>query len=139
MLGVGGLAEVSTWVGRDVRSEAPAYFHGEPVELAVSVAPQAEQSVLEVYDENGNLVQTMILDPDGDAVTWAGVDDDGTPFASGEYSFVVDNLVDEESIGLTPVFTYNEVVEARTQNGQIVLVLEGGRMLGVDSVSGIRA
>lgn len=139
LLGVGGLAEVSTWVGRDVRSEAPAYFHGEPVELAVSVAPQAEQSVLEVYDENGNLVQTMILDPDGDAVTWAGVDDDGTPFASGEYSFVVDNLVDEESIGLTPVFTYNEVVEARTQNGQIVLVLEGGRMLGVDSVSGIRA
>lgn len=139
LLGVGGLAEVSTWVGRDVRSEAPAYFNGEPLELAVTVALQADQSVLEVYDQNGDLVQTTVVDPDSDSVIWAGVDENGTPFPSGEYSFVVDNLVDDESIGLTSVHTYNEVIEARSQNGQIVLVLEGGRLLSVDSVSGIRA
>ncbi|MDA7430212.1 flagellar hook assembly protein FlgD [Primorskyibacter aestuariivivens] len=139
LLGVGGLAEVSTWVGRDVRSEAPAYFDGEPLELAVTVALQADQSVLEVYDQNGDLVQTTVVDPDSDSVIWAGVDENGTPFPSGEYSFVVDNLVDDESIGLTSVHTYNEVIEARSQNGQIVLVLEGGRLLSVDSVSGIRA
>lgn len=139
LLGIGGLAEASAWVGRDVRSDAPAYFDGEPVELAVSVAPEADQSVLEVYDQDGTLVQTTVIDRSSDSITWAGVDDDGVPFPAGEYSFVVDNLAEGDSIGATPVYTYNEVVEARSQDGGIVLVLESGRVLGIDSVSGIRA
>lgn len=139
LLGLGGLGEASTWVGRDVRSEAPGFFDGQPIELAVSPAPQADESVLEVYDEFGTLVQSVNVTGTDDLITWAGVDDEGNPLPGGEYSFVVDNLIDGESIGLTPVYSYNEVIEARMSNGQIQLILESGRIISADSATGIRA
>lgn len=139
LLGLSGLGEASTWVGREVRSEAPAFFDGEPIELVVRPMPQADQSVLKVYDDFGSLVDSMTVSGDENVITWAGVGESGYPLPSGEYSFVVENLVDGQSIGTTSVLSYNEVIEAQLENGRVQLILEGGRVISADSATGIRA
>ncbi|TNF20208.1 MAG: flagellar basal body rod modification protein [Rhodobacteraceae bacterium] len=138
LLGSGGLSDLAGWVGQEVRSEAPAYFKGDPISLSVSQALSADYSVLEVYDDEGTLLQTHPLTPDQTSFEWDGLDDAGEPLPEGQYSFVVDNFTAGESIGLTPVSTYNEVNEALIDGGQIYLVLAGGFILTPEAVTGIR-
>lgn len=138
MLGTNGFGDLAGWIGREVRSDAPAYFDGTPVELSLAQAPAADDFVLEVYDDRGTLVQSIPLSPGLTRVDWSGTDDQGAPFPPGQYSFLVDNRVAGESIGVTKVATYNHVIEARVDSGQMYLMLEGGHRLTTDSVTGIR-
>ena len=139
LLGVGGLGDMANWVGRAVRSDAPAYFDGTPIALSVAPSHLADESYLEVYDDTDTLVQRLPLTPGQTTFEWAGVDDSGTPFVAGHYNFVVDNISQAESIGQTPVSSYQEVTEARINNGELVLVLNGGYPVDVENITGVRA
>ncbi|WP_323768691.1 flagellar hook capping FlgD N-terminal domain-containing protein [Marinovum sp.] len=139
LLGAGGLGDMADWVGQAVRADRPAYFDGSPVRLSVTTAPVAEESYLEVYDESDTLVQRLALPSGQSTFEWAGVDDSGAPLPAGQYSFVVDNLFQGESIGLTPVSSYHEVIEARIENGALVLGLNGGGSVDVEEITGVRA
>ena len=139
LLGVGGLGDMANWVGRAVRSDAPAHFDGTPIALSVAPSHLADESYLEVYDDTDTLVQRLPLTPGQTTFEWAGVDDSGTPFVAGHYNFVVDNISQAESIGQTPVSSYQEVTEARINNGELVLVLNGGYPVDVENITGVRA
>lgn len=138
LLSVGGLGDLASWVGREVRSDAPGYFDGAPLSLAVTTVTGADTSQLEVRDAAGNLKQSHPLTPGQARFEWAGVDEFGAPLPMGEYSFSVENFSNGESVGVTSVATYNRVQEARVDNGQTYLVLNGGHVLATDSVTGIR-
>lgn len=139
LLGVGGLGDMANWVGRAVRADVPVHFNGSPVALSVTTSPLADESYLEVYDESDALVQRLPLVPGQSAYDWAGVGESGMPLPAGAYSFVVDNLMQGESIGLTGVASYHEVVEARIENGEMVLGLARGGSVDVENITGVRA
>ena len=95
--------------------------------------------MLDVLDEDGNEVQCQEFTPSTDDIEWAGVDDDGTPFESGFYTFEVESYSGEDLLVVNYAEIYTEIVEAKSQNGQTVLVLEGGSEINASEVSALRA
>ena len=139
LLGANGLNDLAGWVGREVRSVAPVNFDGTPVALSVTPVTGADVSTLEVRAQDGTLVQSFQVDPTRSNFQWPGLDDSGVPFPSGEYSFSVETFAAGESLGRGSVATYNEVIEARVDDGQVYLVLGTGFVVTPEAVTGIRS
>ncbi|RFP86538.1 flagellar biosynthesis protein FlgD [Rhodobacteraceae bacterium 63075] len=137
-LGASTLSQLSSWVGMEARSIAPVTFDGTPQTLHPLLATQADEAYLVVYDENGNEVQRLQVDLGAESVEWAGVDDTGAPFADGAYRFEIENFANGESLGTSPVESYQRVEEAQMLDGQVVLILEGGQPIFSSDVVAIR-
>lgn len=137
-LGVIGMAQIAGWVGMEARSEAPVQFSGSPVTLSPVPDKSADQVSLIVRDSGGEIVQTAQIGLSSDSITWAGVDERGTPFPHGVYSFQLENHANGEILSTTPVEAYGRVIEARAEGGETVLVLEGGATVTSESISALR-
>lgn len=137
-LGSSTLSQLSSWVGMEARSTAPVTFDRSPQTLHPLLASAADEAHLVVYDESGNEVQRQQIDLDAESVEWAGVDDSGTPFEKGTYSFEIENFANGESLGTSPVETYQRVEEAQMLEGQVVLMLEGGQPILSSDVVALR-
>lgn len=130
------ITQMAGWVGMDARSAAPVYFDGSPLTLSPLPAVIADEAWLVVRDADGNEIAREEIGLDGAEITWAGVDENGDPFAEGVYAFEVENFVNGEVIGTTPVESYANVIEAQNINGTMVLVLEGDiQVLASDVIS----
>ncbi|MDD9719453.1 flagellar hook capping FlgD N-terminal domain-containing protein [Sulfitobacter sp. PR48] len=137
-LGSGGMAQMAGWIGMEALSTAPAYFDGSPITINPNPAAISDEVFLVVYDETGTEVQRMSIPVSAEPVEWAGVAEDGTPFAQGLYSFEIESRADGEVVLTDPVATYGRITEARVQDGQTVLILEGGAAVLASAVSGLR-
>jgi flagellar basal-body rod modification protein FlgD len=133
-----GITQLAGWVGMDARTAAPVHFDGSPITLSPLPAVLADEAWLVVRDEDGTEITREQIDLSGDEITWAGVDDNGDPFAAGTYSFEVENHSDGSLLGTTPVESYSNVVEAQNYNGTMVLVLEGGVQVLTSDVVALR-
>lgn len=137
-MGVMGMAQISGWVGMEARTDAPVHFDGAPITLAPAPASTADQTFLIVRDASGAVVQTAEVPATSDYVEWAGVDDNGSPFASGTYSFELENFAYDEFLSTTTVEAYGHIVEARADGTNTVLVMEGGAEVDADDISALR-
>jgi flagellar basal-body rod modification protein FlgD len=137
-LGVMGMAQISGWVGMEARTDSPVYFDGAPVTLAPAPASTADQAFLIVRDASGAVVQTSEVPTTSDYVEWAGVDDSGNPFATGTYTFELENFAYDEFLSTTPVEAYGHIIEARADGTNTVLVMEGGAVVNADDISALR-
>lgn len=134
-----GLAGLANWVGKEARAEAPAYFDGEPIILSPKLAVGADQAELIVRDKNGVDVQRLNIPiSTTDSVEWAGVASDGTPFPEGLYSFEVVSTTAGEIIAEDPLDIYSVVTEVRTENGETMLILQGGAVVPASQVTALR-
>ncbi len=136
--GTNGMAQLAGWVGMDARAPAPAQFDGSPVTIFPHPAANADQATLVVTDATGAQVQRLPIAVSNDPVTWAGVNDSGTPFASGSYSFAIESFSGDNSLGSTPADTYSTIREARVENGTSVLVLDSGAIVAPDQITALR-
>lgn len=137
-LGSGGMAQMAGWIGMEALSTGPAYFDGSPITITPNPAAISDEVFLVVYDETGTEVQRTSIPIAAEPIEWAGVADDGTPFSQGLYSFEVESRADGELVLTDPVATYGRITEARVQDGQTVLILEGGAAVLASAVSGLR-
>lgn len=137
-MGVMGMAQIAGWVGMEARTDAPVHFDGAPITLAPAPAATADQAFLIVRDASGAVVQTAEVPVTSDYVEWAGVDDNGTPFAAGTYSFELENFAYDEFLSTTPVEAYGHIIEARAEGTNTVLVMEGGSVVNADDISALR-
>lgn len=137
-MGSSNLAQLSSWVGMDARSEAPVYFDGSPVMLHPMPSRLADEAYLVVYDAAGAEVQRSPITLDGAPMDWAGVSQSGVPFAQGSYRFEVENYADGNTLGVSPVETYQRVEEAQMIDGQIILLLAGGQAVLPSDIIGLR-
>lgn len=138
-MGAMGMSQYASWIGLEARAAVPAHFEGSPISISPNPAAGADKAVLVVLDEDGNEVQRQEFTPSTDDIEWAGVDDDGTPFAPGFYTFEVESYSGEDLMVVNYAEIYTEIVEAKSQNGQTVLVLEGGSEINASEVSALRA
>lgn len=132
------MAQLAGWIGMEARTTSGAYFDGAPVTIIPAPASAAEQVDLIVYDAAGQEVQRRNLPVSTDPVQWAGVADDGTPFASGVYTFKVESSTNGKVVSNTTAEAYSKVTEVRTQGNGTVLILEGGTAVPASSVSALR-
>jgi len=137
-MGSTNMASLANWVGMEARAVSPAVFDGSPITVSPNPASVADRVELIVTDHAGSEVQRIALPVSADPVEWAGVSDDGTPFAEGIYNFTVESYNGDDLILTEPAEVYGKVTEAQVQNGEVLLVLKGGQAILSTSVTGLR-
>lgn len=137
-LGAGNMAQMASWIGMEALSTAPVQFDGTPVTINPNPIATSDEVVLVVYDSDGNEVQRQQLPVAAEPVEWAGVQSDGSPFPAGTYSFEIESRAEGELLVSDQAETYSRITEARTQDGQTVLILQSGVAVLASAVSGIR-
>ena len=133
------VASLASWVGMEARAVAPAYFDGGPITVSPNPAAVSDRVDLVVYDKDGNEVQRTTVPISAEPIEWTGVDENGDLFSEGTYSFKIESFKDDELILNEMAEVYGEVAEAQLQNGQVVLIMEGGQAILSTSVTGLRA
>ena len=137
-VGLMNMSDLAGWVGMEARADAPVWFDGAPVTLELAPAGGADQAVLAVYDSAGKLVAEEAVSPSAAEIEWVGTDKTGAPLANGAYSFTLESYSNGELIGTEAVETYGQIIEARSEAGAVVLVLEGGVEVASDAVTALR-
>jgi flagellar basal-body rod modification protein FlgD len=138
-LGAMSMSDLAGWVGMEARAVAPAWFSGSPVTLQPNPASGAEQTYVVVKDDQGNVVDREQIPVSDQSVTWAGVTATGDPYPPGLYSFYLESDSQGQVLSLDQMPVYNEVVEARSENGDTILVLSGGTEVSAADVDALRA
>lgn len=137
-MGIMGMAQLASWIGLEARAQAPAYFDGSPISVSPNPAAGADRAVLVVRNSDGVEVQRHEFTPSPDEIQWAGVSDSGDPYADGLYTFEIESYSGEDLLATTNAEVYSEVIEAKSLNGQTVLVLAGGAEITATDVTGLR-
>ena len=137
-MSAGGLADMAAWVGKEARAATPAYFDGEPITLSPNPPVLADTAEIVVRNESGVEVQRLSVPVSADPVEWAGVGPGGVPFPEGQYTFELISSSDDEVLTEDPVEVYSTVTVVRAQDGQTILILEGGAAISTDQVSALR-
>lgn len=137
-IGSGNMAELASWIGMEARTTAPVQFDGSPIVINPNPAAASDEVYLVVRDRSGEEVQRLQLPVSAEPVEWAGVANDGTPFATGLYSFDIESRANGEVILSEPTETFGRIVETRLQGSDTVLILEGGSAILASSVDGLR-
>ena len=138
-LGVMGMSQLAGWIGMEARTAAPAWFDGAPISLSPEPAEAADSMALIVRDADGNEVQRAELPPSDAPISWNGTGPDGRVLPTGAYSFELQSLSKGDVLRTDPLETYAPVVEARTDKGQTVLVLQGGIRADPADVTALRS
>ena len=137
-VGLMNMSDLAGWVGMEARAEAPVWFDGAPVTLELAPAGGADQAVLAVYDSAGKLVAEEAVSPSAAEIELVGTDKTGAPLANGACRFTLESYSNGELIGTEAVETYGQIIEARSEAGAVVLVLEGGVEVASDAVTALR-
>lgn len=133
-----GSQNLSSWVGMEARVAAPAHFSGSPIEVAPVPNAAADDAYLVVRDSAGDEVQRIAIDPKETALTWAGMDDSGAPFATDVYSFEVENYANDQLLDTVPADVYTHISEARIWADGVSLIGTGGVEFHSDNVIALR-
>ena len=117
-MGTGGLVDMAALVGKQVRSDAPAFFDGQPVTLLPTRTVVSDTAELVVRNTAGDEVQRLPISPSDETIEWAGVDPGGAPMPTGLYHFEVVSKSNGEIIAQNPVEAYSTVTEVRLEAGK---------------------
>jgi flagellar basal-body rod modification protein FlgD len=137
-LGGGSIGQLASWIGMEARTTAPVQFNGTPLTIATQPNTGADESYLIVKNQQGQQVQRLAVPTGQTQVDWAGVQDNGTPFAQGQYTFELESRARGEVLATNAAPAYARVTEARVDNNQTVLILEGGASITATDVTGLR-
>jgi flagellar basal-body rod modification protein FlgD len=138
-MGLANMAAMSGWVGMEARAAAPGHFDGStPIVVSPNPAAASDTVELVVSDSNGTVQQRITLPVSADTYEWDGLDDDGTAFDSGNYTFVVESIANGEVLHSEMAEVYSNVAETQMQGNDVVLILEGGTAILASSVTALR-
>ncbi|MFY0308559.1 FlgD immunoglobulin-like domain containing protein [Leisingera sp. D0M16] len=138
-LGLANMAALSGWVGMEARGVAPGYFDGSSeITIAPNPAAAADSVTLVVENAKGTEVQRVTLPVSAEPYQWTGLDDDGNPLETGEYSFVIESRKGDDLLLQEYAEIYFKVNETRMQGGDVGLITEGGSVVLASSVSALR-
>lgn len=137
-LGNSHLESLSGWIGMEALSIAPVDYDGTPVSIAPNPLAAADELYLVVYNDQGQEVQRTSVPVSTEPYEWTGIKSDGTQLAEGTYTLQFENLAEGEVLLTEAAQSYSRITEARLENGQTVLILEGGAAILANDVSGLR-
>jgi len=134
----GSLADMAALVGKEALAPVPAYFDGAPLTLTPKPTVIGDETALIVSDLDRNILQRQVIPANSETVTWAGVDENGEPMASGLYQFSVETTSFGEVIATDPIEVYTRINEVRFDNGSTTLLLEGGASVDSNDITSLR-
>ncbi len=134
-----GLSELGNWVGREALTSAPQLIDGAPLRLVPPEIAGADRAELVLRDVNGNEAGRYSVSPTATEIILDIPDQDNGGPRTGNYAISMESFRAGELIGEGPVLGYSRIVEARSEAGQVLLVLDGGHSIASDKVVGLRA
>lgn len=145
-MGGAGPASAASLLGRTITANGSSLTleAGRPASLAYALPANATSVVVQVQDETGTAVRTLLLGSQRAGthqVAFDGLDDQGRPLPSGVYSFRV-AATDGAGRAMPGVFTGGgQVTGISMDNGQLVLLVGEQRvpLTSVVSVTGVTA
>jgi flagellar basal-body rod modification protein FlgD len=137
-LGAMSMSDLAGWVGMEARAVASAWFSDTPLTLQPDPASGAETTYLIARDASGNVVDRVEIPVSDEPLQWVGVDASGQPLPAGLYTFHLQSFSQGRIIADEQMSVYTEVVEARMENGQTVLVLAGGEEVAAMDIDALR-
>lgn len=137
-LGGGASAGLASWIGTEVRAAAQASFTGDAVSVLASPVEGADRAVMTVTDDFGAAVAQVQVSPTATSLSWDGKNALGETQPDGLYSFEIASYKEDELLETNPGEVFAKVTEVRIEDGEPLLVLEGGAQARVDSVSALR-
>ena len=137
-LGLMGLSDIAGWVGMEARVAAPVQFDQSPITLVPQPASGADQTRLVVKNAAGEIVENQMIPLTSEPIQWAGVNESGTPYPSGVYSFELVSMGAGRHISSDPVEAFSRITETQSTDGKLWLILESGQKVEADQVSAIR-
>lgn len=137
-LGAMNMSDLAGWVGMEARAVTSAYFSSSPVTLHPDPASGAERTYIVVRNAAGEMVDRIEVPVSDEPLQWAGVDARGDPLPAGLYTFNLQSFSQDKIIADEQVAVYSKVIEARMEDGQTVLVLEGGGEVSASDIDALR-
>lgn len=138
-LGAMSMSDLASWVGMEARAVTSTWFSDTPLTLQPDPASGAERAYIVVRNSVGDMVDRVEIPVSDESVQWAGVDAAGQPLPPGLYSFHLQSFSQDKIIADEQMAVYSEVVEARMENGQTLLVLDGGEEILASDVNALRS
>lgn len=133
-----GLSELANWVGREALTSAPQLIDGAVLRLVPPDTAGADRAELVLRDRDGNEAGRYAVSPGATELILDIPDPgDGGP-GTGYYEMTMESFKAGDLIGAEPVLGYSRIVEARSDAGQVLLVLDGGHIIASDMVVGLR-
>lgn len=138
-LGGGELMQFSGWIGREV-SVANGLFtaNGSAVRFDVTPAAGTERIEAVVSTPEGVVQRRFTVATDGTGGVWDGRNTAGTPIVGQTLRIDLYHLRGEEIIRTDRAAVFGEVVGVTKANGNTRLLLEDGRQIDPDNVTGLR-
>jgi flagellar basal-body rod modification protein FlgD len=137
-LGANDMSSAANWIGMEALVNGPAQFEGDPITIAPNPPITADEVNLIVYNDQGTEVQRTAMPTGADPFDWTGLDDSGTAFPHGEYTFEIESRANGQVLLTEPAMSYSRVTEARIESGTTLLVLQSGYMILANNVVGLR-
>ena len=138
-MGGGALQEAAGWIGMEALARAPVYFYDTPIALRPDFAEGADSAALVVRDASGAVVQRFTVDPSEDSLVWAGTDDTGALLPEGTYRFEIESYADSALIETRVAAAYTRIIEARSDDGDVLIRLSDGSEVPASLIEGLRA
>ena len=138
-MGLSGICEYSSWIGREALSDAPAVFTGAPLDLAFQTLSGTDSAQVVVYDAAGVEAGRMPIVPGQTSAVWSGEGGGGVQLPAGWYTFRVENFSEGESIGFSRAGAYATVTEVSAAAEGPTLVLSGGVEVSPTEIRALRA
>ncbi|MGR3805986.1 flagellar hook capping FlgD N-terminal domain-containing protein [Marinibacterium profundimaris] len=129
---------LSGMIGLEARSDAGAYYDGQPISITPNPAAASDTVYLVVYNSQGMEVDRRVLPVSAEPVNWNGVTRDGIPLPEGQYRFHVESWADDEKLLDEAALTYSEIEEAQALDGRTVVILKGGIQVDSSAITGLR-
>lgn len=137
-MALSNVADMTAWIGQEIRAAMPTFFDGAPIEIAPNPAAIADNVELVVRNESGDEVQRYQVPMSAEPIEWAGVDELGQPFEPGIYSFELVSYAEGEVILQETAEVYGLVNEVQSEAGQIILLMNGDVAVLANQVGALR-
>lgn len=133
------MAQMASWVGKEVRVAAPVEFDGTtPIILSPNPAEYADRTVLVVLNDQGNEVSRTQIPVGSADYEWLGLDDAGDPLPPGIYDLSLESYQGEKLMGTTGIEHFGIVNEIRSTGYGISALLNGGVEVSTALITALR-
>ncbi|UWR22382.1 flagellar hook capping FlgD N-terminal domain-containing protein [Sulfitobacter sp. S190] len=133
------MAQMAGWIGMEARTSVPVMFTGTPVSLNPTPAAGSDEMAVVVFDQSGQAVDRIVLPATTEPISWAGVQQDGSPIAAGQYRFELESMTAGEVVTTEPLEAYGRITEVRSGQAGTEVLFEGGSSALSSSITALRA
>lgn len=131
-------SDLANWLNKEVATDAPVTYSGAPLRLHAPAISGATSRDLVISTIEGRELTRVAASTGQNSHVFDPAQDLPDSLPHGQYIFTIEDFRGNDTISSIKAVQYSPVTEVRNNNGQVVLVLEGGQQVTSAQISAIR-